>query len=110
MADPVTIAIATAVAGKTAESLTGQLSRPVAAIIARIRDRFRDRPADAELIAAPERAADLAAVLQTEMDSDPSFCAEITALWRDASTVNIVHGNVEKAVQVRDVHGDVHVN
>jgi hypothetical protein len=114
MADPVTIAIASAVAGKAAESLADQVSRPVAAIIARIRERFRHRPAEREMLSAaehePERAADLAELLQAEMDSDPSFAAEIRALWQQAGTVNIVHGNVGKVVQVRDVHGDLNVN
>jgi hypothetical protein len=114
MGDPVTIAIATAIAGKAAESLTDQVSRPVAAIIARIRDRFRDRPAERELIASArddsERAGELAEMLQAEMDSDPSFGAELRALWQPGGTINIVHGNAEKVVQMRDVHGDLNVS
>jgi hypothetical protein len=114
MADPVTIAIATAVAGKAAESLTDQVSRPVATIVARIRDRFRDRSAEREVVAVaerePKRVEELAELLQAEMDSDPSFGAEIRALWQQVGTINIVHGNVGKVVQVRDVHGDLNVN
>jgi hypothetical protein len=112
MADPITVAIATAVVGKAAESLTGQISKPVAALIARIKDRFGDRPAELAIIeaAGPEQAAALAELLQAEMDADPSFGIVMRTLWQQAATVNIVQGNIGKLIQVHDVHGDLNVN
>jgi len=127
MPDPITTAIATAVASQAAQTLTAQASGALGAIVRRITGKFRDRPADlaalasaretpdsAELIAALARALDRATL------EDPVFGGEIAALWSQASTetatatsdgvVNTFHGHAEKVIQLRDVHGDLTIN
>ena len=84
MADPVTMAIATAVAGKAAESLTDQARECLASLVRRIREKFRDRPA---------RQAAL----------------EAAAAAGDHGVVNVFQGRADKVVQLRDVHGDLSI-
>jgi hypothetical protein len=125
MTDPMTIAIATAAAGKAVE-LTGEPLRNAAVALARlVRDRFRGRPEDEQAL---ERAADahdspsrleaLEAALRRVMDDDPSFREQVETLWsqtqtnataQDDAVVNIFNGNAQKVVQLRDHHGDLHL-
>jgi hypothetical protein len=125
MADPVTMAIANAVAGKAAESLTGQARECLAALVQRIREKFRDRPAGQAALAAVQHdpgsgalAGQLARVLDEASAEDPEFGRQIRGLWSqvrataaagDDGVVNVFHGRADKVVQLRDVHGDLHV-
>jgi len=114
MADPVTMAIATAVAGKTAESLTDQARRGLSALVRRIREKFRDRPADqAALDAAAQDPDALARALDEASAEDPEFGRQLRDLWRQlqpgAQVLNVFHGRADKVVQLRDIHGDLHI-
>jgi hypothetical protein len=108
MTDPVTLAIATAVVGKTAESLTDQAKDCLTALAARIREKFRDQP--------EKGAPELATALELACAQDPEFGAQIRALWDQIraagacdNVVNVFSGRADKVVQLRDVHGDVHL-
>jgi hypothetical protein len=116
MADPITVAIATAIAGKTTESLTDQAREGLAALVRRIREKFRDRPAACAALAAaeddPDTAAGLAHALDEASAEDPEFGRQIRALWTrigDDGVVNIFHGRADQVIQLRDVHGDLHI-
>jgi hypothetical protein len=120
MTDPVTLAIATAVAGKAAESLTDQARDCLTALVRRIREKFRDQPAArATLEAARDEkgAAELARELELACAQDPEFGAQIRALWEQIraagagdNVLNVFSGRADKVVQLRDVHGDVHLS
>lgn len=107
MTDPVTLAIATAVAGKTAESLTDQAKDCLTALVRRIREKFRDLP--------EKSAPELATALELACAQDQEFGAQIRALWEQVraagagDNVNVFSGRADKVVQLRDVHGDVHL-
>jgi hypothetical protein len=120
MADPVTLAIATAVAGKAAESLTDQARECLAALVQRIRDKFRDQPAARAALEAArddQGSGELARALELACAQDPEFGTQIHALWSqvraaaagDHGVVNVVSGRADKVVQLRDLHGDLHV-
>lgn len=115
-------AIATAIAGSAAQSLTAQASHVLAEITSRLRSKFRDRQADlAALIAAEEEPASPASVArlaeslhQVSVD-DPALGAELALLWRQYLMVtgdvnNIFQGKAEKVVQLRDIHGDLNLS
>jgi hypothetical protein len=113
------MAVATAVAGKAAESLTGQAGQAIAAIRRKIRDRFHGGEVPA-LDAArddPSAAARLARFLDAEFAADPAFRDEIRALWLQAAPAatddavsNVFYGTADKVVQLRDVHGDLNIS
>jgi hypothetical protein len=122
LADPVTTAIATAVAGSAAQSLTAQAAHVLAQITSRIRRRLGAGSGDLAIPAGPDagpgspgRAAVLAALLHSAFQEDPAFGRELTALWHDylnatASPVtNNFHGTAGNAVQLRDVHGNLNI-
>jgi hypothetical protein len=117
MADPVTLAIATSVAGKAAEALTEQARQAIAAIAGKIRDRLRSRPGDVAVLDAAAAdasvAASLASVLDREFTADPRFREEIEALWRQATQVNTVmnvnYGTAQTLIQARDL-GNLTIN
>jgi hypothetical protein len=117
MADPVTLAIATSVAGKAAEGLTDQARHALTAIAAKIRDRLRSRPDDVAVLDAattdPAMARPLAGVLDREFTADPGFREEIEALWRQATQVNTVtnvnYGTAHTLIQARDL-GNLTIN
>ena len=115
------MAIATAVAGKAAESLTGQAGQAIAAIRRKIRARFRGDPGELPALDAtrgdPSTVAGLARFLDAEFAADPAFRDEIRALWLQAAPAatddavsNIFHGKADKVVQLRDVHGDLNIS
>jgi hypothetical protein len=127
MPDPITTAIATAVASQAAQALTAQATSAIAEIVKRIRSKFRDRPADLAILAgaqehpdSAERLSSLADALRLAALDDPAFGQEITALWAQAQTeittatadgvVNTFHGNADKVIQLRDVRGDLTIN
>jgi hypothetical protein len=125
--DPITLAIATAVASQTAQSLTGQAGHAIAEITRRIRHKFRDRPADLAILAAaqeepasPNRTEELAHALDRVIAEDPAFGGDIRSLWDQSgnmpitatgdSVVNVFRGKADRVVQLRDVHGDLTIN
>jgi hypothetical protein len=127
MPDPISTAIATAVASQTAIALTAQATSAIAEIVRRIRSKFRDRPADLAILAgaqdhpdAAERVSSLADALRQAAIDDPAFGQEITELWTRAQAeitaatadgvANTFHGNADKVIQLRDVHGDLTIN
>jgi len=115
------MAIATAVAGKAAESLTGQAGQAIAAIRQKIRARFHG---DADEVLALDAtrddlsaAAGLARFLDAEFAADPTFRDEIRALWLQAAPAatddavsNVFYGKADKVIQLRDVHGDLNIS
>lgn len=121
MADPLTLAIATAVAsgisGKAAEAMTEQARQAVAAIIAKLRAKLGVHPA--ELAIASDGSPDpvvLADVLEREFAADPGFRDEVKSLWvQVAPTVtgdavsNVFTGQADRVIQMRDVHGDINL-
>ena len=113
MADPITMAIATAVAGKAAESMTDEARRCLAALVRRIRDKLRGRPARQAALEAAQAdpgsgvlAGELARALGEKAGAeDPEFGTQIRELWRqvgmlaaagDQGTVNVSHGRAEQ--------------
>jgi Ser/Thr protein kinase RdoA (MazF antagonist) len=115
--DPVTTAIATAVAGSAAQSLTEQTARLLAQIAGRIHRKLSGQSPEPAARpgtdGSPERAAALAALLHRAFQDDPAFAAELTTLWQGylsaaaGTSTNTFHGNADKVVQLRDVHGDL---
>lgn len=126
MTDPITVAIATAIAGKAVEIVGEPAKEAVAAITRKVREKFRNRPADqATLVAAEadpqssERVADLAAALHHAALEDPSFDTDLRELWSQVrvnanaqldGVVNTFHGQADKVIQMRDVHGGLTIN
>jgi hypothetical protein len=121
MADPLSMAVATAVAGKAAESLTGQAGQAIAAIRRKIRERFHRDPGEVPAPDAthddPSAAAGLVRFLDAEFAADPAFRDEIRALWLQAAPAatddavsNVFYGKADKVVQLRDVHGDLNIS
>jgi hypothetical protein len=104
MAEPVTLAfaVATAVVGKVAETLTDKGQEAVAQIVKKIRDRLKSQPKEVAVldaaVAGQAEAPALAGVLDREFAADPGFRAEIETLWRQAGTVNAT--NVTSATNV----------
>lgn len=126
MADPITTAIATAIAGGMAQSLSDQARESLTAVIQRVRDKFGRRPAaKAALDAALDdpgssaRVSELARALAEACEEDPEFGRQIRELWgqshpsaaaHDDAVVNIFNGQADKVVQLRDVHGDLRIS
>lgn len=127
MPDPITTAIATAVAGQAAQALTAQATSSVAEIVRRIRSKFRDAPTDQAVLTgaqshpgSAEHVSALADALRRAALDDPAFGQEITALWAQAQAeittamsdgvVNTFHGNADRVIQLRDVHGNLTIN
>lgn len=113
MADPVMLAVATAVAGKAAETLTERAGATAAAIVHRIKAKFSGQPAALATLEAaqqdPARAGELATLLDAAAAQDPDFASEIHALWQGDILQNNFHGKAKTVVQLRDVHGDLHI-
>jgi hypothetical protein len=125
MPDPITTAIATAIASQTAQTLTSQATHTLAEIARRIKDKFRERPADLAILssaqddpASPERISLLARALHQAALDDPDFGKEVLALWTQLSatavagdaSVNAFHGRADKVIQIRDIHGDLNIS
>jgi hypothetical protein len=106
MAEPVTLAfaVATAVVGKVAETLTDKGQEAVAQIVKKIRERLKSQPKEVAVldaaVAGRAEAPALAGVLDREFAADPGFRAEIETLWRQAGTVNAPATNVTSATNV----------
>lgn len=126
MADALTTAIATAITGGMAQSLSDQARASLTTLTQRIREKFGRRPvAKAALDAALDdpsssaRVSDLARALAEAGEEDPEFAMQVRALWgqvcptavaRDDAVVNTFGGRAEKVVQLRDVHGDLRIS
>jgi hypothetical protein len=119
-----TIAIATAMAGKAVEVAAEPVRATVAELSRRVRERFRGRPSEEEALAqaaanpTPERVASLASAIGHLMADDPGFGAEARTLWNQAQTnaaatgdgvVNVLNGQAGRVIQFRDVHGDMNI-
>lgn len=117
MADPVTLAIASSVAGRAAQALTEQGQQIIAVIIGKIREKLISRPGDVAVLDAAANdasvAESLAGVLHAEFTADPRFREEIEALWGQATQVNavtnVVSGTARNVIQARDV-GSLTIN
>ncbi|WUH97648.1 hypothetical protein OHR68_29565 [Spirillospora sp. NBC_00431] len=119
MTDEMTVAIATAMAGKAVEVACEPVRAAVAEISRRVRERFRGRPADeAALSRADEEPEILQGAVVRLLDEDPAFRGELETLWNQAQTqvtatgdgvVNVFNGHAGKVVQLRDVKGGVHL-
>lgn len=115
-----TVAIATALAGKAVEVAGEPVRAAVAELARRVRERLRGQPSDeAALARAAQEPEVLQGTVQRVLDDDPGFRAELETLWNQAHTdvvatedgvVNVFNGHAEKIVQFRDVHGDLHIN
>lgn len=112
-----TLEIATAIAGKTAEQLTAGAKALVVTITRKLRERFRGRPSDEAILVAAEQTGQpdaLAGVLTTLAAADPAFWAELQSLWSQAradngGVVNTFSGKADKVIQARDV-GSITIN
>ncbi|WP_149262601.1 hypothetical protein [Actinomadura sp. K4S16] len=119
-----TVAVATAMAGKAVEVAGEPVRAAVAELSRRVRERFRGRPADEEALEraagdpAPDRIDALAEAVERLMAEDPRFGAELRNLWNQAQTnaaathdgvVNVLNGRADKVIQLRDVHGDLNI-
>ncbi|GAA4311269.1 hypothetical protein ACFQY7_28725 [Actinomadura luteofluorescens] len=119
-----TVAVATAMAGKAVEVAGEPVRAAVAELSRRVRERFRGRPADEEALAravgdpAPDQIAGLAGAVERLMAEDPGFGVELRNLWNQAQTnaaatndgvVNVLNGRAGRVIQLRDVHGDLNI-
>lgn len=120
LTDPITTAIATAVAGSAATALTAEATRILKDITARIRHKLRGDP-DAPGIPAdtngtPEEISALADRLHRAFHDEPDFETEITALWEDYcravgnTYTNNFYGTAHTSVIVGEHHGDLNIN
>jgi hypothetical protein len=123
MVDSFAMMIATNVAAKIADTLTGQAQQAVAAIVQKIREKLRSRPGgsgevatlDTAIAAGDTRAAEaLAQALEELFAKDPQFREEIRVLWDSAGSddrvTNVFSGKASKVIMMRDVNGDLTIN
>ncbi len=126
MADPITTAIATAVASGMGQSLSDQAREVMTTLVRRIREKFKERPAaEATLTAAQNdpssaaRISELASALDEADREDPAFGSQIREIWAqvrlstiagDDAVINTFQGRADKVVQLRDVHGDINIS
>lgn len=116
MPDPVMIAIASAIAGKTTEALTTGARNALDKLVALIRNRFSADHAAHEALTAGEPAP-IAAHLERLAAQDPTFDQQLRTAWGQTATqlhaehggvVNEVSGNVAgNVVQARDITGGI---
>ncbi len=123
MVDDVTIAIATAVAGTIAESVTTGGVNAVKALRRRLRERFGDQPEAQEALEAARdddgESPNLVRALATHIDSaredDPEVQRLIETLRPEfsaeqGSVHNTITGDVSgTAIQARDIEGGIDI-
>lgn len=116
--DPVTVAIATAVAGKVSEGLVEGAKNLLPQLRKALRARFKDAPVAADALeSAQDNPDDDAAVQKLARCIAESQDPEVRALLEqlrphfggaDSSVTNTVTGNVHgNVIQARDVHGGI---
>jgi len=122
--DPIMMAVATAVAGKLAETLTAGAKAALGNLVKLVKKRFAGdadaQHAMAEAQKAPDdadRITALARQLERLAAEDPKFAEQLRSIWSQASvqlqaqtggTVNEVSGSVSgHVVQARDIEGGV---
>ncbi|MEU8141752.1 hypothetical protein [Nonomuraea sp. NPDC048901] len=102
--DPVTLAIAGAVATGIATRAGESAGTALSNLTRRVRDRFRDRQT---VLESEEKVA---AALEAEFSRDPAFRQDCLGLWNQAqasSVANSFTGHANKVIQARDIHGDI---
>jgi DNA topoisomerase VI subunit B len=117
-----TVAIATAMAGKAVEVAGEPVRTAVAELSRRVRERLRRRPADEETLARvtgdDEEIPVIEGVIHRLLEDDTAFRDELRTIWDKAQTrakasddgvVNVFNGHAERVVQLRDVHGDLNL-
>lgn len=125
MTDPITLAIAAAIAGKGAEAFGAQAAPAIARLVRRVKARFAGHPEGSEALVAaeadpddPGRTEALATALDAAAADDPELATELHTLRQQVqqvhsasgnAVVNNFQGNTEKFVQLRDVHGDINL-
>ncbi|WP_137992512.1 hypothetical protein [Streptomyces vilmorinianum] len=100
--DPLSLAIAGALAAGVATGAGESAGAGLPALFRRIRERFAGRT-DVD-----ESETRLATALDEEFTRDPSFRQECQSLWNQAAAdgvANSFHGHAKNVVQVRDIHG-----
>ncbi|MCD0449702.1 hypothetical protein LO762_10940 [Actinocorallia sp. API 0066] len=104
--DPITLAIAGAVATGMAAGAGESAGTALATLVGRIRERFSGRPA------ALETEESTAAALDAEFTADPEFRSACADLWREASgdVTNTFTGQARTVIQARDIHGGLTIN
>lgn len=125
MIDPIMVAVATAVATKTAEGLTEAGRAAFGKLVRLVRSRLAAEPDGARALESADRdpggereVERLAAALSAVAERDPAFAAEVARLWSQArdgvvaathgGIVNQMSGTVGGAVvQARDVSGGI---
>jgi hypothetical protein len=121
--DPITTAIATAVAGSVATALTAEAARILKEITTRIRHKLHGDPRAPALPAdplnangSPEDAARLADLLRQAFQQEPEFAREITALWQDYRTAtnvtisNNFNGTAHNSIAIGEFTGNLNLN
>lgn len=118
MSDPVTLAVAAAVAGKVGEGLVDGAKKLLPRLRKALRERFADSPEDTELLQAVQDDEDDTAAQESLAErltwlraNDPEIRALIDQLAAPAPRTNIhqtvsgtVHGTV---TQIGEVQGDI---
>jgi hypothetical protein len=125
MTDPITTAIATAVATKAVSGLTEAGKRAYTVLMRLLRRKLAASPGSPDVLLSaqthPTSAAHrtvLAEALADAMADDPHFAEQLAAAWRhvqeghtatsDGTVHNVVSGDIDGSlVQARDIHGNV---
>jgi hypothetical protein len=125
--DDLVVAVVTAIAAGTGDSLGTSGAAAVSRLISALRAKFRHSPAarGALEIAVdeptdPDAGEALQLALNELITRDAEFRQWLATLWEeisqelpshDRSSKNIIHGDVRgTAVQARDIHGGLHLN
>lgn len=124
MEDQIALAVATALAAKSAEAFGAGAREAIGSLFRMVRDRFGvGTPESAVLDGAVEhpqeqwRQTALASALAEVMARDPQFARTLKGEWRRLTGPNVVaaqgqvdnhfSGTAEKVVQARDIRGDI---
>ncbi|RCV53598.1 hypothetical protein [Marinitenerispora sediminis] len=111
MADPISVAVAAAIAGKVAESLTDAGKRLLAALRQRVQDKLKDDPNGLlALLSAtqdpenPDRQVELAEAVEAAEAADPAFRTDVRELWKQVRAESTGPGTVRNTIRgdVRD--------
>ncbi|RKS72158.1 hypothetical protein BZB76_4975 [Actinomadura pelletieri DSM 43383] len=119
MTEPMTVAIATALAGKAVEVAGEPVRAAVMEITRRVRERFHGRPSEERALArGAEEPEILQGAVRRLLDEDPDFRSELEGLWNQAHTeasatddgvVNVFSGQAQSVIQLRDINGNLNI-